>query len=173
MTQELQDLAWKCLPKEYRDAIKERYSGWNRVIGFETECILYEETFGKHNLISDSKFKIGDLVRITKDCKYKGRIFTLYEYKYRPKTGKRVFIYCSDEKVYLTDDDIEHYTYKFKYGDIVRIKDIPNVYSLYRGEICKIIGTTNYGNYELSFIGGTWSEDSLELISTTDSNSHQ
>ncbi len=55
MTTEQQNLAWASLPKEVRDKIKERYSGWNRSICFETEEILYDDLFGIHNLTSDTE----------------------------------------------------------------------------------------------------------------------
>lgn len=42
MNREQQDLAWRCLPKEVRDKIKETYNEWDNTISFEPECILYD-----------------------------------------------------------------------------------------------------------------------------------
>ena len=63
ISKEQQDLAWKCLPKEVRDQIKEFYQSeyCNRVADE-----LFDTVFGYHNLTSETepKFKVGDKVKI-------------------------------------------------------------------------------------------------------------
>ena len=56
MNKELQDLAWSCLPKEFKEEVKKDYAvitenpEWDEAYN----CAL-EETFGLHNLTSDAE----------------------------------------------------------------------------------------------------------------------
>lgn len=57
MTKDLQDLAWTCLPKEFKEEVKKMYSSYTNpmAVGFESHIITCEYIFGKHNLTSDAE----------------------------------------------------------------------------------------------------------------------
>lgn len=67
MNKELQDKAWNCLPKEFREEVKKMYDA---VSAWEKTAEVLETLFGKHNLTSDTTpqpdtsqkepFKVGD-----------------------------------------------------------------------------------------------------------------
>lgn len=51
MTKELQDLAWSCLPKEFKEEVKKEYRK-----GYVCETLTMLITlFGRHNLTSDAE----------------------------------------------------------------------------------------------------------------------
>lgn len=81
MTEELKTTAWNCLPKEFKENVKETYREYTekisakteseyRIIGYIAAQTELELLFGIHNLTSDEegegkpKFKIGDKIRI-------------------------------------------------------------------------------------------------------------
>ena len=73
MTKELQDLAWKCLPKRFKEEVKSHYVGLNaayralfskdsltnaecdRCNAMREKIVLYNMYFGHHNLTSDAE----------------------------------------------------------------------------------------------------------------------
>lgn len=73
MTKELQDLAWKCLPKRFKEEVKSHYVGLNaayralfskdsltnaecdRCNAMREKIVLYNMYFGYHNLTSDAE----------------------------------------------------------------------------------------------------------------------
>lgn len=57
MDRTIQDLAWTCLPKEFKEEVKKIYSSYTNpmAVGFESHIITCEYIFGKHNLTSDAE----------------------------------------------------------------------------------------------------------------------
>lgn len=55
MTKELIDLAWRCLPKEFKEEVKELYEHENEVIVPISGVTTLNKIFGYHNLTSDAE----------------------------------------------------------------------------------------------------------------------
>lgn len=55
MTKELQDLAWSCLPKEFKEEVKSKYKNAVRLNEYAHECVVLRDLFGEDNLTSDAE----------------------------------------------------------------------------------------------------------------------
>lgn len=55
MDKTLQDLAWNCLPKEFKEEVKELYKHENKVLAPIDGVTTLNEIFGLHNLTSDAE----------------------------------------------------------------------------------------------------------------------
>ena len=55
MNKELSDLAWRCLPREFREEVKELYRHENKVLAPIDGVTTLNEIFGHHNLTSDAE----------------------------------------------------------------------------------------------------------------------
>ena len=55
MDKTLQDLAWSCLPKEFKEDVNSKYKNAMRFNEYAHECVVFRDLFGEDNLISDAE----------------------------------------------------------------------------------------------------------------------
>lgn len=88
MDRTIQDLAWRCLPREFKEEVKKE---WRRAYYNDTKVIL-EYFFGKHNLTSDAEGE--EMLMVSR--KEVNDLFNRYERCYKETNGK-----CHDMEVAL------------------------------------------------------------------------
>ena len=175
MTKELQDLAWSCLPKEFKEEVKKEYRK-----GYVCETLTMLITlFGHHNLTSDAEGEemltvkrsdvINEFDKLHK-LSYKAADLQLGLNAFRTLFGSKCLpdnVESSepnveslpqnptencDNKSHISADCDKQAEPKFKVGD----------YARYKGDVHKVVATTKDNRCYLNKILGSIDESDLE-----------
>lgn len=139
MDRTIQDLAWRCLPREFKEEVKKE---WRRAYYNDTKVIL-EYFFGKHNLTSDAEGEEDEML-------YVSRKKLQYFYEKLRKVGENHAAFAlqslfgskclpdetcnaasSDVTSNVASPDPKPSVSKFKVGDKVRYKEfVGTVYQI-------------------------------------------
>lgn len=129
MDKKLQDLAWSCLPKEFKEEVKRMYRIADSDVDQMIATIMLENVFGLHNLTSDAEEDDEILCASRKEVQkiYKKSKHIISNEVYGSKMySMHLQILCVLENLFgskcLPDEEPKPAEPKYKVGDIVRFK---------------------------------------------------